>query len=143
MLVDMARLSPSQQIESAQRERAWLAALEAGDTTVRDISQLTGLSIRRVQVRLQRARENRGEEDLPSDEELKRDGIEPPWVELVSNTKPNHPHYDLVSDRLEKPPGPFRIASGTGRGLKVRHAGAGRPIEKPTKSKAKFKPKGA
>ncbi len=71
------------------------------------------------------------------------DGAELPWVELVDGTEPAHPHYDMRSDRLTKPPGAFRIGDHHGRRLRVQHAGDGKPVEKAAKSKAKFKPRGA
>ncbi len=133
----LTRITPEQDVFWVDA----LRALESQETTRELIMAITGVSERTLKRRLARARLVRN--DIECDAELKHDGVELPWVELVNGTEPDHPHYDLGSDRLIKPPGPFRIGDHHGRRLKIQHAGNGKPVEKVVKSKAKFKPKGA
>lgn len=136
----MPRLTLSQKTEHESREAAWLRALEAGDTSIPDLSRLTGLSIRRVQARLQRARENRTTVEEEPRTCQANDDL--PWVELIDGGTTSGPHYDLAGDTLVlRKAGPFRIGDGKGRRLRVQNAGNGKPVEQPAKSKAKFKPK--
>jgi hypothetical protein len=46
-----------------------------------------------------------------------------PWVEVVDDEFPPHPHYDLRGDRLEKPAGKFRINCGRYAYTEVHDAG--------------------
>ena len=59
MPIDKMRLSLSQRTQEELREQGWLLALESGNTTVRDLMQITRLSRSQVYERLKRARENR------------------------------------------------------------------------------------
>lgn len=139
------RLTPPQQTVEEEREAAWLRALAAGDTTIPDLMRVTGLGRSRIYERLKRARENRLDdiEEPESDATVvEHAASELPWVELVHHARPPTPHYDLATDRLEKPSGAFRIGDRHGRRLKVEHAGRGKPLDdKPKKKPPKFKPK--
>jgi hypothetical protein len=115
-----------------------LRALETEGYTREQVMDLTGVSERTLKRRLARARDVR--DDFEGDG---HDGpaTDLPWVELVDGTRPPNPHYDLATDRLEKPAGAFRIGDGRGR-LRVQHAGRGAPLDdKPEKPPPKFKPK--
>jgi hypothetical protein len=89
-----------------------------------------GISVRTLQRRLKAQRERAGSGELPV-------------VEIVTG-RGEGLHYRLDDDRASRLPlGLFRIGDHNGRRLQIQHAGNGRPVEKPAKSKAKFKPKGA
>jgi hypothetical protein len=118
-------------------------ALREGETTREQIMAIADISARTLDRRLARGREVLADVEETEDIVGGRDGEELPWVEIVERLWPDDPHYDTFDDRLQKSAGAFRIGTGNGRRLKVQHAGNGRPVEKPAKSKAKFKPKRA
>lgn len=124
MPLDMPRLTSEQRVVEGEREAVWLRALEAGNTTIDDLSIKTGLSKKRLWARLRRARENRdpeGELSFSMDCEL-------PWVEIVDRIHaPNQ--YDLETNALSlEHPGPFRINNGRGH-LQVHHERDGQKNE--------------
>jgi hypothetical protein len=105
------------------------------DQTREEMARELGVSVRTLQRRWREQREAADVRDEPESPDF-------PWVELVERGQASGDHYDLRTDELVKPPGPFRISNGTGHGLRVQHAGRGQPIEvELTNEPAKFKPK--
>lgn len=103
------------------------APYERGEKTRAEMAAEQGVSERHHRRLLAKEREAR---------------LDLPWVELVDGTRPPTPHYDLATDRLEKPAGAFRIADGRGR-LRVKNAGEdkGKRLDNKKKPAPKFKPK--
>ena len=119
------------------REDVWLDAIESGASTSREIAAQTGYTQRRIQQRVAAARQRRDKAHGDAAGDLH----DLPWVELVDGRQAAGPYYDLVTDRLEKPAGAFRIGTRNGGRLKVQHAGNGKPVEQPKQSEHKFQPK--
>lgn len=111
-----------------------LTAYERGEKSRKEMADELGVSVQWLRKLM--ARERLADRESGSDV---NDDL--PWVEIVEGTCPPTPHYDLATDRLEKPAGAFRIGNGRGR-LRVQHAGDGRPVEAaPEKPPPKFRPK--
>ena len=94
----------------------------------KEMAEAEGISVRTLQRRLKAQREAAGATELP-------------WVTLVDHPVPGS-HYRTDHDQASVlPPGLFLIGNHHGRRLMVGHAGDGSPVEQPSESKHKFKPK--
>src|SRR5689334_1898276 len=89
------RLSLSSRERERERERVWLEAVEAGQESAQSLSQITGLSVRRIQERLARARAARSREREGSEPEL-------PILSLINHQPAQGDWYDLSNDQTSR-----------------------------------------
>ena len=113
------RLTLSQQTQEEQREATWLRAVEGGNTTVQELSHVTGLSVRRIQERLKRARENRAE--FEPDEGPGNELDEAVYLALTDDRdRERAGWYDLGSDETSHDGSGVAVLVGDHNGRRLR-----------------------
>jgi hypothetical protein len=131
------RLTLSQRTAEEEREGCWLRALEAGQTTVPDLMQATGLGRSQVYARLARAKQNRPTEEPDHAVEGSLDPLDFPQMVLTVAPEVESGHWvHLHTGSCSADCGRFNVA---GRVKNV--VGGPRVEQEKKKSKHKFKPK--